>query len=198
MAISGGSAAAARETSGPDWVAQFPGSAAPDDCAEPFRSSLKNLLAALGGAGASVQIASTLRPPERAYLMHWSWKIANNIVQPPEVPAMPGVAIEWLHRDSAGQPDIPMSRSAARHMVDGFGLVTLPALVSRHTQGRAVDMNISWIGELAIATSGGPERRIASVPRSGMNPELHQVGAGYGVIKAAFANDPPHWSDDGH
>ena len=71
--------ATAREPSGPAWVARFPGSASPDDCIEPFRSSLKAFLAALAAAGAQVDIAATFRPSERAYLMHWSWKIAKNL-----------------------------------------------------------------------------------------------------------------------
>ena len=37
-----------------------------------------------------------------------------------------------------------------------------------------------------------------TTPRDGMNEILATVGATYGVIKAAFANDPPHWSNDGH
>ena len=31
-----------------------------------------------------------------------------------------------------------------------------------------------------------------------MTPELALCGRTYGVIKAVFAGDPPHWSEDGH
>ena len=83
-------------------------------------------------------------------------------------------------------------------MVTAYGIVAQPALVSRHTQGRAVDMDISWTGTLTIAPKGGAPRAISSTPRTGENKELHAIGASYGVIKATFAGDPPHWSDDGH
>ena len=108
------SAAGERELSGPEWVARFPGSDQPSDCVEPFRSHLQGFLAALARAGASVRISATFRPPERAYLMHWSWRIATNAVLPQDVPSMTGVEIEWMHSDPAGGPDIPKSRSAAK------------------------------------------------------------------------------------
>jgi len=83
-------------------------------------------------------------------------------------------------------------------MVDRFGMVAQAALVSRHTQGLAVDMDIAWSGELTVRGSDGSEVRIAGGPRTGMHPRLAAVGATYGVIKAVFAGDPPHWSIDGH
>jgi hypothetical protein len=190
--------AAARELSGPAWVSRFPGSAAIADCAEPFRSNLTAFLAALSAASARVGIASTFRPPERAFLMHWSWKIARNIVDPRDADTMPGVAIDWVHRDATGNPDIPRSRSTASQMVGLYGIVAHPALTSRHTERRAVDMDIAWEGTLSVLRADGSATHIANEPRSGMNPQLIAVGATYGVIKARFAGDPPHWSDDGH
>jgi hypothetical protein len=190
--------ATAREPSGPAWVARFPGSASPDDCIEPFRSSLKAFLAALAAAGAQVDIAATFRPSERAYLMHWSWKIAKNLVDPRAVPAMSGVDIDWVHRTASGDADLPKSRSAASQMVSRYGLVSQPALASRHTERRAVDMDISWSGSLSIRNADGTPNRISTEPRSGMNEDLIAVGQGYGVIKAEFDGDPPHWSEDGH
>ncbi len=188
---------AARALSGRIWVGRFPGSKRVADCVEPFRNGLQRFLVALRIAGADVVIASTLRPPERAHLMHWAWRIAAGRVQPQDVPAMPGVDIRWLHVDDEGIPDVPGSRNAAREMVEGFGIVAQPALASRHTQGRAVDMAIRWVGKLRMRDVDGSERIIASVPRTGMNSDLHACAATYGVVKAAFAGDPPHWSDDG-
>jgi hypothetical protein len=190
--------ASGRKPSGPEWVNAFPGSREPSACAEPFASNLQAFLNALAEARANVRISSTLRPPERAYLMHWGWKIAHNLADPRSVPPMDGVDIAWLHNNSAGQPDIPRSRSAASQMVTAFGIVAQPALQSRHTEGRAVDMTIGWSGTLAIADQGGNLRSIGSAPRDGMNPELALCGRSYGVVKAAFAGDPPHWSEDGH
>lgn len=190
--------ATAPEPSGPAWVDQFLGSASPDDCIDPFKSNLKAFLAALATAGAQVDIAATFRPAERAYLMHWSWKIAKNLVDPRAVPAMAGVNIDWVHRTASGDADLPKSRSAASQMVSRYGLVSQPALTSRHTEGRAVDMDISWIGSLPIGNADGTSNEISTEPRSGMNEELIAVGQGYGVIKAQFDGDPPHWSEDGH
>jgi hypothetical protein len=184
--------------SGTEWVNRFRGSSDPNDCVGDFRGNLNQFLAALHAANARVEIAATLRPPERAYLMHHAFKIAHNVEDPRNIPQMVTVNIDWVHRDGAGEPDLPASRSAASQMVTAFGIVAQPALVSRHTQGRAVDMDISWNGMLTIAPRSGPPRSISATPRTGMNEELHAVGASYGVIKAKFAGDPPHWSDDGH
>jgi len=184
--------------SGPDWVDRFRGSSDPNDCVGDFRDNLNQFLKALRAAKAKVMIAATLRPPERAYLMHHAYKIAHNVEDPSNIPRMVTVNIDWVHRDEAGEPDIPASRSAASQMVTAFGIVAQPALVSRHTQGRAVDMDISWSGTLTIAPRNGPPRSISSTPRTGENKELQAVGSSYGVIKAVFAGDPPHWSDDGH
>jgi hypothetical protein len=70
------------------------------------------------------------------------------------------------------------------------------ALVSRHTQRRAIDMTIGWQGTLKITDFDGVAHSIASSPRDGSNPELIAVGKTFGVIK--LPSDPPHWSDDGH
>jgi hypothetical protein len=188
----------AREPSGPSWVARFPGSTSPEECIEPFKSNLKAFLAALADAGAQVDIAATYRPSERAYLMHWSWKIAKNLVNPRVADVMSGVDIDWVHRTAAGDADTPKSRSAASQMVSLYGIVAQPALTSRHTERRAVDMDISWAGSLTIRNADGTVSQISTGPRSGMNEQLIGVGKGYSVIKAQFAGDPPHWSEDGH
>ena len=186
------------ELSGPQWCTRFEGSEDPDDCIDPFRGGLKAFLKALNDAGARVHVSATFRPPERAHLMHYAWQIANNAMDPRTVPAMAGVGIDWVHRDASGKSDIPKSRSLAKQMVSTYGLVTLPALQSRHTERRAADMSIAWDGALELKDAAGHARNIASGPRTGMNPEVVDCGSSYGVIKAKFANDPPHWSDDGH
>lgn len=183
------------ELSGARWVSRFPGSSRTSDLTEPFRSAVENFLTALTRAGATITISSTLRPPERAYLMHWSWKIVHG-TDPRSVPARHGVDIEWVH------PTRAASLQAARAMVTGFGLENLrvaPSLSSHHTRGQAIDMSISWRGDLSIASTNGRISVISSTPRNGMNPGLHAVGAGYGVIKyVGGAADRPHWSIDGH
>ena len=70
------------------------------------------------------------------------------------------------------------------------------ALVSRHTQRRAIDMTIRWKEVLRITDFNGVAHAIDSGLRTGSNRQLIEVGATFGVIK--LASDPPHWSDDGH
>ena len=82
-------------------------------------------------------------------------------------------------------------------MVQGYGIVFKPALTSRHTEGKALDMTITWQNSLAIANGSGTMVTISSLPRDGAgNADVHQIGSSYGVIK--LLSDPPHWSSDGH
>ncbi|MBB1634999.1 hypothetical protein A9975_29590 [Cupriavidus sp. UME77] len=180
------------ELSGAQWVTRFPGSNSTDTLADAFRSGVEAFVGAMRMGGVSVTISATLRPVERAYLMHWSWIIARLGGNPKDVPQMDSVDILWDHGDAAA------SMQAAEDMVQRYGIVAEPALTSRHTQGLAIDMTISWAGNLAIAKRSGAATTITSKPRTGMNIDLIAVGATYGVIKAKFGNDPPHWSNDGH
>jgi hypothetical protein len=182
--------------SGPSWVSQFPTSRSVDDLVEPFRTSVRQFLDALRAAGATVSVADTLRSPNRAYLMHFSFSIAREGLDPASVPARAGVDIQWVHPDAPGVPRATASRDAAEQMVQGYGIVFRPALGSRHTEGRAIDMSIAWIGDLVIAKADGTTVTVTSAPRSGDNASLQQVGSSYGVIK--LTSDPPHWSTDGH
>jgi hypothetical protein len=192
----------ARELSDAQWVSRFPTSPLITDCVARFSTNLALFIAALEAAGATVTIAATLRPPERAYLMHWCWSIVNASANPRTISAMTGVNIRWDHTDASGAYSATTSTSAAQAMVNGYGMQNLavaPALNSRHTMGLAVDMNISWTGNLAIAKADGTTTRITTEPRSGMNTDLHVVGATYTVIKfVGGASDRPHWSDNGH
>jgi hypothetical protein len=182
--------------SGPDWVSKFPTTRNLDDLAEPFRTNVKRFLAAIKATTATLAIADTLRPPERAYLMHFSFAIAREGADPSTVVARHGVDIQWVHPGSADVPAAKASKDAAEQMVQAYGIVFKPALSSRHTEGNAIDMSISWIGDLVIAKADGTSVTITSAPRNGNNASLHQVGSSYGVIK--LATDPPHWSIDGH
>ena len=190
------------QPSGRAWVARFPTSASVADCAQPFRDNLNAFIAALVAAGASVNIAATLRPPQRAYLMHWCWSIVKQKTDPHAIPPLDGVAIAWVHVDARGNFDPIASVAAAEDMVEAYGMQALnvaPALKSNHISGTAVDMAISWSGTLTINKRDGSAVQIDSLPRSGMNPDLKTVGASYGVIKfVGGASDMPHWSADGH
>ena len=85
---------------------------------------------------------------------------------------------------------------AAGDMVEGYSLVHHAARNSRHNEGQAIDMNIQWSGDLVIRNKNGTFTTITSSPKNGNNPDLHTVGASYGVHK--LLSDPPHWSIDGH
>jgi len=183
------------ELSGPQWVSRFPTSTSTSTLVAGFRAAADSFIQALRTAGATVTISATFRPLTRAYLMHWSWRIASGLILPDAVPSMAGVDIDWTHRSPTGEIDPHASRRAALAMVNGYKLVKEPSLTSRHTEGRAIDMTISWSGTLNVKQKDQTTKSISSSPKSGLNSELHQVGAGYGVRK--LANDPPHWSDDG-
>ena len=191
------SSAPASKLSGEHWVQQFPTSKSTDSLAEPFRSKVNRFLDALGRAGANIEITATRRPAERAWLMHYAWMIAEEGLSPAAVPPHPNIDIQWVHTDASGNVDLAASRAAAEDMVRGYKLQYEPALDSLHIDGRAIDMTISWIGNLRIRDGKGVLVTIASTPRTGSdNRELHGVGATYGVAK--LLSDPPHWSDTGH
>lgn len=179
------------EVSGPQWCSRFPGSASPDDLHPDWRGRVWAFVSAMERAGATVRVTATWRPPQRAYLMHWCWMIANLSQSPAAVPAMADVAIDWTHHG-----DSRAARAAAQAMVDGYGLEFTPSLASRHITGRAIDMEISWKERLSIRDFDGNLHHIQSLPRDGTNRELAKVGASFGVLK--LETDRPHWSDDGH
>jgi hypothetical protein len=187
---------AAREPSGSVWVGRFPGSRSTADLTPGFGQAVEKFIRSMTAARATVRISASFRPPERAYLMHYAWEIAREHGDPTQVPSMPGVNIEWAHRDAAGRVDRAASERAAEEMVRGFGMSVKAALRSRHTERRAIDMSISWSGALTLADAGGALVTIDTPPHDGSNTRLHAVGRSFGVIK--LVSDPPHWSDDGH
>lgn len=181
--------------SGADWVKQFPTSISVDDLASPFKENVSAFLTALQDAGATVKISATYRPPERAYLMHYAYRIAREGLDPRNVPARNGVDIDWVHRDADGKVDLAASRNAAEDMVNAYDIVYRPALYSQHTQRLAIDMTIGWTDTLVIRNKQGKSVRVTGSPRTGQNAKLVEVGRTYGVRK--LVSDPPHWSSDG-
>lgn len=178
------------QLSGKEWVKQFPTSRSIDDLASPFRQKVRNFEKALLDAGASIDIAATLRPSERAYLMHYAFNINNGSIAAKNIPPNLNVDINWIHYNDAD------SRKAAKEMVIAYDIAFEPALTSRHIQGLALDWNITWSGTLNIKNASGATVSIDS-PRTGeSNSTLWAVGNTYGVIK--LVSDKPHWSSDGH
>ncbi len=183
--------------SGAQWVNKFPNSTSIDDLAEPFQTNARKFMAALRAAGAAVSVNATLRSRERAYLMHWSFRIAREDYDPEKVEEMPSVEIEWVHKDAQGNKLSDASKRGAEQMVEGYDIAFRPVLVSRHTEGLAIDMDISWTtAALKINDGASKAVTIKTGARNGSSPQLHKVGKSYGVIK--LVSDPPHWSSDGH
>lgn len=182
--------------SGRAWVSYFPTSTSLATLTDPFKSNVSSFIAALKAAGASVTINATQRPPERAYLMHWSYKIVHDHYDVTKIPAKQGVNIDWDHGSQK------KSIAAAREMTTGYEVNTskdvAPALTSNHIRGTAIDMTISWSGTLSIKDPKGTVVNISSAPRDGTNRELMALGRKYGAIHYAPASDdPPHWSHNG-
>ena len=198
------------ELSGRSWVSQFPGSDLVSDLSGTFRQDVTDFISAMRRAGITVTVTGTRRPPERAYLMHYSWLIDKGKIDPADVrPFAPGpgrapVRICWQHTDSRGAEDRAASVEAAREMVSGYqispSLAVAPALSSLHTRGLAIDMTMTWSkASITIACRRGHRVRISTTPRSGLNSRLIAVGATYGVIHYfSVAADPVHWSVSGH
>jgi hypothetical protein len=51
-----------------------------------FRQHVTTFIGAMQRAGITVTVVSTLRPSEQAYLMHYSWLIAKDPIDPADVP----------------------------------------------------------------------------------------------------------------
>ncbi|MCW5824224.1 MAG: peptidoglycan-binding domain-containing protein [Cyanobacteria bacterium TGS_CYA1] len=186
----------AKTLSGISWVGKFQGSDKLSTLKEPFKTNVTNFIQALKNAGASVVISSTLRSAERAYLMHYCDLIATGKISPDAVPSMDGVEIEWVHKDASGKMDKVKSKAAAQKMKAAYNIKKLAALNSNHIRGLAIDMTISWTGNLTITKADGKQTTISTAPKSGMNTTLHAVGKTYNVLK--LLSDRPHWSFDGH
>lgn len=189
-------ASVSKELSGAVWVTRFLGSTSTSSLTPEFKACVDQFKAAIEAGGGHANITNAFRPVQRAYMMHWCYRIFRHGFNPANVPPFPGVAIEWVH------PTLAQSIEAARVMLQDFemgGLNTTPALQSLHTVRKAVDMRIWWAQNLAIRTKDGELVTITTTPRSGMNLQLKDVGATYGVIKYhGGANDKPHWSTTGH
>jgi hypothetical protein len=169
--------------------ARFGNSHKTADLVPGFREDVERFIAAMRAGGANIQISSTRRNKVRAYLMHFSWRIAKGEIAASNVPPEPGCQIIWDHGNTA------KSRAAAQEMKDLFNIAFKPSLTSNHIAGKAIDMTISWNGTLNMVDGQG--RAVAVPPPSpgSLNAKLHRIGASYNVLK--LLSDPPHWSTNG-
>src|SRR5436305_3301038 len=187
----------AANLSGPPWCIRFPTSREIGDLVSPFREGVARFVEALRANGATVSIAATLRPKERAFLMHWSWRIARKTEFPTADPFSLGII--WDHGDEQ------RSVAAARAMVERFGIAPSlkvpPALTSRHVEGKAIDMTITRLPPVLVFEHQGETVRveIPGPPNGADNQELHRAAKKFfAVVKAnPGIKDPPPWSTDG-
>jgi len=195
--------AATKTKSGIFWVtwagAHAQDSDSIDDLDDNFKTNVQAFIKALKDAGAAVDVSNTLRSDKRAYLFHWCWLIGLGKAKASEATEMTGVDIDWDHGDEEA------SKKGAKEMIDHFGLAVppkstnAPALDSRHIQGKAIDMAITWTGALKIKKKNGKdgeEVAIDFMDDVNKNTKLREIGASYDVKK--LTTDAPHWSTDGH
>jgi hypothetical protein len=179
--------------SGQYWIAwqkrYFPNSIKTSDLKGQFRTGVEAFIKALRAAGATVTINETYRSKQAHYLFRWSYKIAKGTARPKDPPPFTGIHIQWDHGKSSS------SVRGAQEMVNGFGLVHEPGVTTRHFDGRAIDMTITWSKPLRLQRADGNFVNVPSIAAK-FNTVLHDVGATYGVKK--LKKDGPHWSEDGH
>lgn len=165
-----------------------------EEFVEPFRTNAKAFIKALEDSGAKVVVSATRRSANRAYSFHWCWTIGLGKAKASQATTVPGVDIEWKHGD-------PEKAGKARKMIDGFSLklppksIYAPALFTKHTPGKAIDMNITWSGTIRVKKKDGGDEWVLFMTDVKKNTKLHAVGASYGVNK--LNADAPHWSLDG-
>lgn len=183
---------------GPDWVHQFPGSNLLADLDPQWKAmNVDPFMRVLLNAGAQITYNATYRPPQRAYLMHYCCLVAGyrdkaNVfhqIDPQDVPAYGGsgdpVLIDW----TCGG-DIGVARTRAVQMRDRYGIAFPAALVSRHTERKAIDITIHWKGVIVVKDARDVDHQCEK------QEDLWPIGASFGVHK--LPSDPPHWSTDGH
>ncbi len=200
-----------RQLSGADWSSRWPGGdSSVDHLNAEFGPQVAAFVSAMDEAGITVRPTSTLRSPQRSYLMHFSYLIAKGQIAASDVPAYVPIAGEkgpkvcWAHQTASGKLDQKGSVAAAKELLSALGvdasLGTPPALRSRHNTGDAIDMQIQWTAKsVKVRTAAGKNVKIGSTPKDGTNPKLIAVGATYGVHHfAPVAADRNHWSSDGH
>lgn len=153
--------------SGAEWTERYPESIDIDDLDDKLGVGVENFINVVEQAGADVEIIRTLVPPERAYLMHWAYRIAKEGFDPDLVPYMEGVDIRWSHDD----PNL--SRQAAWAMVNTFAISNLkepPPLVSPYTLGQVISMRVRWFSPLTVNRHQDDEYIIEDFPFDATNP----------------------------
>lgn len=188
-------AQAVKFPSGASWVDRFPISDDPHHLDSEIRSLWTPFQSVMETAGADVEILATQKPPERAYLMYWAWRIAKEDYDPQQVPDMEGVNIRWWHGD------LQASRNAAWQMVHGYDIgdhKEPPPRVSPYTEGQVIATRITWQGDLTLFR-GDPTRElvITEGPHDATNEaliELAEIHFGLVHLLTVEDSDEVHWT----
>jgi hypothetical protein len=204
--------ATTQELSGAQWVSRYRDPRTLEALNDDFREDATAFVQALRNAGATVTITSTVRPPERSYLMYWCTRIAS-AANPEAVAAQAqadtGVGsvadeIKWSHGNAA------RTKAAAQAMKSGYGIGSVVARRSNHNGGGAMDITISWGQRLTIAGKNGEEIRSTAasgvIRKATTSPDRGILAAGrsYGLLNyhdpsrgSVRGQDGVHWSRSG-
>jgi len=182
--------------SGASWVDRYPPSKRLQDLDSNFGSDVREFIAVLEKGGATVEILATQIPPERAYLIHWAWRITQEGFDPRHVPYMDSVDVRWWHGD------LGTSREAAWSMVHGYRIEELdepPPLVSPYTEGQVVAMRIRWRDALRLYPDSPQEQIITSNPQDGTNLDVMTLAEIHGLehLLTVPDSDEVHWAMPG-
>lgn len=196
----------ATSKSGRHWHGRYLQSANVADLKQPFRDNVSKFIAALKEGGVKVIINTTLRPPQRSYLMYYAREVVKGMA-PDKVPKFEPrngdepVNIDWQHLDANGKPDLQAAKKGAREMDAAYAAASAigKPYRSNHNGGEAIDMKFSphrGIGKTVKNASG------VAVTISSLR-DLQEVGASYGVIHWTYLepkgkSDEPHWSKTGN
>jgi len=144
-------------------------------------------------AGAQVRVTAGLRHPNRAFLMHYAWGVAQGQYTPAQANEAcrgRGINIEWDHGTTES------CRAAAQALVSAFGLVHQASIKSNHIQGLAIDMEISDL-PASITMNGRTYATQCGACGEDAARSVAPIGHAMGVIWFG-PGDVVHWSHNGH
>jgi len=147
----------------------------------------------LRAAGAQVNVTAGLRHPNRAFLMHYAWGVAQGQYTPAQANEACrgcGINIEWDHGTAEA------CRAAAQALVEAFGLVHQASIRSNHIRGLAIDMEISDL-PASITMNGQTYATQQGASGEAAARSVAPIGRAMGVIWFG-PGDVVHWSHNGH
>lgn len=195
------------EKSGTQWVGRFQSSKSLSDLKQPFQGNVTKFFAALAAGGVTCNINTTLRPPQRSYLMYYAREVSAGRLAPDKVPAFEPkeddapVNIDWAHKDSAGKPDLVAAKKAAKEMdvaYNAAGAIGKPYM-SNHNGGRAIDVGFSPAWGIGKCVVDANDKTVTI----GSKQDIIDIGATFNVLHwnyhgAKAKADDPHWSSTGN